>query len=42
MFIDHTYKNDRLKSLGFKFDYPTAYEGMPKTLAWYKQERWLP
>ena len=42
MFIDHTYKNDRLKSLGFEFDYPTAYEGMPKTLAWYKQERWLP
>ena len=42
MFINHTYKNDRLKSLGFEFTYPTPYEGLPKTLAWYKKERWLP
>jgi len=42
MFVNHTYRNDRLKSLGFEFDYPTAYEGLPKTLAWYKQKRWLP
>ncbi len=42
MFIDHTYKNDRIKSLGFTFNYPDSSLGIDETLQWYKQEKWLP
>jgi len=42
MFLHHSYDNGRLKELGFEFRHPDARVGIRETIAWYKQNRWLP
>ncbi len=42
MFLPHSYDNRQLKDLGFDFKYPDARVGLRETVAWYRQNRWLP
>lgn len=38
---DKIWDNSKLKSTGFKFEYPTFEQGMKETLAWYKDNGWF-
>jgi len=42
MFLPHSYDNRHLKDLGFDFKHPDARVGLRETVAWYRQNRWLP
>jgi nucleoside-diphosphate-sugar epimerase len=42
MFISHTFNNSSLKALGFSFKHPDSKQGLRETVAWYRQNRWLP
>jgi nucleoside-diphosphate-sugar epimerase len=33
--------NTKLKSLGYRFQYPDLRSGLPETIAWYKQQGWV-
>lgn len=39
----HTiFVNDKLKATGFEFKYPSIRDGMPSTIKWYQENRWVP
>lgn len=38
---DKLWDNSKLKSTGFKFNYPTMEKGMKETLAWYRDNGWF-
>jgi nucleoside-diphosphate-sugar epimerase len=38
---DYRFSNEKLKSLGYQFIYPTVREGMPETILWYKENKML-
>ena len=33
--------NTKLKGFGYKFKYPTLRDGLPPTIAWYKEQGWV-
>jgi len=39
---DHTYDSAALKATGFACAHPDARAGLPETIAWYREQRWLP
>ena len=39
---DHGFDSSALKALGFELKHPTINEGMPPTIDWYREQRWLP
>jgi nucleoside-diphosphate-sugar epimerase len=39
---DHGFDSSALKALGFELKHPTINEGMPPTIEWYREQRWLP
>jgi nucleoside-diphosphate-sugar epimerase len=39
---DNVFDNHRLKETGFQFEHPDARVAMGSTIAWYRQEKWLP
>jgi len=38
---DLVFANDKLKSTGYRFEYPDAREGIRETLEWYRKEGWI-
>ncbi|MFH1148891.1 MAG: NAD-dependent epimerase/dehydratase family protein [Actinomycetota bacterium] len=42
LYGEHRYANDRLKSLGWSPKYPTFADGWPETVAWYRENRYIP
>jgi len=42
MFLPHSYDNQGIKALGFSFKHPDSRVGLRETVAWYRQNRWLP
>ncbi|MBU1671557.1 MAG: NAD-dependent epimerase/dehydratase family protein [Actinobacteria bacterium] len=42
LYGEHRYANDRLKSLGWSPRYPTFADGWPATVAWYRENRYIP
>jgi len=39
----HTiFVNDKLKATGFTFKYPSIRDGLPPTIKWYQENRWVP
>jgi nucleoside-diphosphate-sugar epimerase len=38
---DFVYSNEKLKSAGYKFQYPDARDGIRDTLEWYRKEGWI-
>lgn len=42
MFLPHSYDNQGIKALGFAFKHPDPRVGLRETVAWYRQNRWLP
>lgn len=39
---DRTLDSTKLRNLGFKFLHPSSAEGLRQTVAWYKEQHWLP
>ena len=39
---NHTYDGSALKGTGFSYDHPDARTGLPETIAWYREQRWIP
>ena len=37
----YSFSNEKLRSLGFKFDYPDLLEGLTETIEWYKENHYL-
>lgn len=42
MNADYVLDTGKINALGFTLKHPSTLEGMARTLAWYRQERWLP
>jgi nucleoside-diphosphate-sugar epimerase len=42
LYGEHRYANDRLKSLGWVPKYATFADGWPSTVAWYRENRYIP
>lgn len=42
LYGEHRYANDRLKSLGWAPKYATFADGWPSTVAWYRENRYIP
>lgn len=42
MLGDFVLDNSKLKTLGFEYQYPDLESGWRHTLAWYRENRWIP
>lgn len=39
---DTIFSNEKIKRLGFLFEYPSVHDGMKNVVAWYKENGWIP
>lgn len=42
LWADHSYSTKKLRHLGWEASVPSFQQGMPATLQWYREQRWLP
>lgn len=39
---DHMLDTTKIRSTGFKLEYPNTWQGLEETIAWYEEQGWLP
>lgn len=42
LWADHSFSTKALQHLGWRPSVPSFLQGLPPTIAWYRQQRWLP
>lgn len=42
LWADHSFNTTALQQLGWQAKVPSFLQGMPKTIEWYRRQRWLP